>query len=324
MINRLTVFLALVMLQGPALADDLTEAFAALERGERESALALFEADADNPTAQLQLAMLYMGSDPDTAEDWIEKALESQPDNAQVYFVRGNIMGAQAQQASVFSAMGYAKKCKTSYERAVELEPENPEYMWGLMQFYINAPAIAGGDMETAAELVERISQVDEKAGLLARLDYHGAREENDQVEATLKAGKAAYPDSAEFYFRTGIYEMQDENFSAAFTEFTTASEMVSTDEDSEIARYNAMYQIGRTALFSEQKIPEGIAALNRFIEEAPASESLPDKNWAHFRLAGLYELADRRQDAKVIYASLEGTSDKDLRKQVRKKLKKL
>ncbi len=319
----LTTALAMLLLSSHLFAADLRAAFEALERGDTESARALFEAHEDDSTAQLQLAILYMGTDPDTAEDWIDRALASDPDNPEAHFVRGNIMGVQAQ-GSIFSAMGYARQCKQSYQRAVELDPTNTDYLWGLMQFHLNAPAIAGGDMEEAEALVEQIGSLDREEGFVAKLEYQRARGEDDQFETTFKAAQAAYPDSPQFYFHAGIYYQQKGDFASAFDQFTQASKLVSDDEDREVARYNAIYQIGRTALFSEQNIPDGIEAFKRYIDEAPVGGALPDKSWANFRLGNLYQLAGREREARLIYVSLQKTADQELEAEVSKSLKQM
>ena len=59
----------------------------------------------------------------DEAEEYIEKAQELAPKNAKIQFDAARVMGAQAQDASIFSASGYASKFLEAFKKAVELKP---------------------------------------------------------------------------------------------------------------------------------------------------------------------------------------------------------
>jgi tetratricopeptide (TPR) repeat protein len=124
----------------------LGNAITVLKTGQTEQAIVLFEKQKHDPDAMIYLAKIYMDTDLDEAEAWIEKALKANLKDAEAHYVRGAIMGRQAS-GSIFSALSYAEKSVNSFTKAVELQPDSIKYRKGLMQFHTGAPSIAGGDL---------------------------------------------------------------------------------------------------------------------------------------------------------------------------------
>ena len=158
----------------------LDNAITVLKTGQTEQAIVLFEKQKHDPDAMIYLAKIYMDTDLDEAEDWIEKALKANLKDAEAYYVRGAIMGRQAS-GSIFSALSYAEKSVNSFTQAVELQPDSIKYRKGLMQFHTGAPSIAGGDLEIAKVQIEKIRLLDSKAGLEAEINYE-LSQDNDTL----------------------------------------------------------------------------------------------------------------------------------------------
>ncbi len=86
-----------------------------------------------------------------------EKALQYQPANAAIHYWLGKTQARWADIADPISAPRHARKARRSLERAVELEPRNPEYLRELFAFYIDSPEWFDGGLERAALLKERL-----------------------------------------------------------------------------------------------------------------------------------------------------------------------
>lgn len=105
--------LATLMLQ-PLLAATNPAAIAAFEQDDLGNAKNLFEKALQDNQSDF-VALQYLGKialregELDAAEEYIEKALELAPLNAEIVFDNAEIMGSQAQDAGIFSAPGYAK-----------------------------------------------------------------------------------------------------------------------------------------------------------------------------------------------------------------------
>lgn len=247
----------------------------------------------------------------DEAEDFIEGFIKQHPDHAQAYYMRGAIMGMQASD-SIFSAMSYAKKSLKSFTRAVELEPSSVEYRQGLISFYMAAPGIAGGDMDKAWQHIEALREYDSKTALQIELAYWQVEENEAKFQATLARGIEAFPEHPDFHYRAGLIAQEDKAFEQALSHFDSCIGKTVQSEMAESIRLNCLYQVGRTALFSEQQIERGINALETY-QQRELPSNVPGKAWAQARLAALYVLVGRMHEAQQLVASIEAGEDDNL-----------
>ncbi|AKS42706.1 hypothetical protein [Wenzhouxiangella marina] len=249
--------------------------------------------------AELGRAAELLDSDLDAAEDAIERALEMAPDEPEVQFMCGRVMGRKAED-SVLRALSYARRSLRCLERAAQLRPEHIPYRRGLMAFYLGAPGIAGGDESLALEQVEAIEVLDPVEGVLARVDYLYAIDETEGVGDLLAASRQRYPEASVLHFRHGLWLQQREEYAQAHAAFVQGRAPLSLGESPEdlAPALNALYQIGRNALFSESRVDEGIDALREYVSlELPAA-GVPELEWAYLRLAQLHLLAGDHQEA--------------------------
>lgn len=94
------------------------------------------------------------------AVEHIEAALIQEPNTAEEIVLSGDIYCNQAQQSSMFSALGLAKKCIAQYEAAVNQFPENTHALVSAMRFYFEAPGFAGGSSKKGEELLARLDKL--------------------------------------------------------------------------------------------------------------------------------------------------------------------
>ena len=257
---------------------------------------------------QQQLADGSLDSAEDSVEEWVKK----EPENAEAWHTRGVVMAQQAQNA-FFSAMSYAGKSVDSFEKAVELAPDSIKYRRALMQFYLMAPSIAGGDDEKALAQIEKMMALDPAQGALAKVGYFRKHEKMTEAESLLEETIAAHPDNADVLLYAGLQKQRAEEFDAAFTLFERAKAGVS-DDGSAVSM--ALYQIGKTAVLAENHIDAGIAALNNYLEKA-SLENLPEPHWAQFRKAQLLALKGDTETSEKLLAELKGVDDKELQEQL-------
>ncbi|HET8817588.1 MAG TPA: hypothetical protein VFM61_09090 [Pseudidiomarina sp.] len=247
----------------------------------------------------------------DEAEEFIESFVDEHPDHAEAHYMRGAIMGMQASD-SIFSALGYAKKSLSSFQRAVELEPESVEYRQGLISFYMAAPGIAGGDMDKAWQHIQTMQDYDAKTALQMELAYWQVQEDEDKFKAALNRGLEKFSEHPDFYYRAGLMAQEEQHFDQAHDHFDAC---IGTTIETEMAasiELNCLYQVGRTALFSEQRVADGIAALEDY-QQRELPNNVPGKEWAKARLAALYLLADRTDDAQQLVQTIDAGDDENL-----------
>ncbi|WMS85639.1 tetratricopeptide repeat protein [Pleionea litopenaei] len=264
----------------------------------------------------LDKAVSFINADLDNAEKYIEQALDLAPQSAEIQFACGQIMSKQASDA-IFSALSYANKSLDCFKSAVALAPTNIEYRSGLMSFYLGAPSIAGGDEELAFEQVQAIEKLDALRGARAKLRFFREIEDLKSFEVVLRKGVEAFPNHAEFYYRLGLFLQENKQYEEASQQFQLSIK-AGIDDDLEF-KLNAWYQVGRTALFSETNLEKGIAALQYFIDNSSNSSKVPSNEWANFRIAQLYRLANNKEKTSAHLALISDSSDESLLRAVKR-----
>jgi len=100
----------------------------------------------------------------DEALQFAEQALATDPNNADYHYEVALICGEMAEKANVFKQLALARRSKKEAETAIQLNPKHVDARNLLVNFYAEAPSIAGGDKQKAREMlaeVERLNPVD-------------------------------------------------------------------------------------------------------------------------------------------------------------------
>src|SRR5262252_5164057 len=154
------------------------------------------------------------------AEDWdrgiseCERARNLDPQKSLYHLWLGRIYGEKADRVGFFSAAGMVRKVRSSFERAVELDPSSWEARTDLAEFYLEAPSIVGGGKDKAREqakallplnpgmahwVLARIAEKDKNAGEAERQYRAGIAETH--------GGARAWLDFSIFLRREGRFE---------------------------------------------------------------------------------------------------------------------
>ncbi len=110
-----------------------------------------------------------------------ERARNLDPQKSLYHLWMGRIYGEKADRAGFLSAAGLAKKVRVSFERAVELDPNNGEARTDLAEFYLEAPGVVGGGKDKARAQADALMAFNPAIAhwVLARI---AAREKNAAV----------------------------------------------------------------------------------------------------------------------------------------------
>jgi tetratricopeptide (TPR) repeat protein len=144
-----------------------------------EQFLATHQHDAQ---AHYYLGRIYLKlQDYDKAIEHCQAAVDIQADKAEYHLCLGLSYGKKAQHASFLSKAFLAPKIKKSFEQTVMLDPHQIQGRVGLANFYLQAPAVMGGDIDKARE----------QAMILLKLHAEKGRRLLDKISQR-KAGAAA------------------------------------------------------------------------------------------------------------------------------------
>ena len=180
MLKRLPLFLLFVATLGcpgamaKSSVGNSTEQGVALFKQQRfaEAKAMLWQAVGANPRdaeaqAYLGRTLNNFDGDPDQAIQHLEEAVRLDPTRVRFHTWLGAAYGSKAGNVSIFRAMGWASKCRECFEKAVALDPRDVEARSALIQYYLMAPAIAGGSLDKAKEQAKAVAAVDAYLGLL-------------------------------------------------------------------------------------------------------------------------------------------------------------
>lgn len=119
----------------------------------------------------------------------------------------GRAYGRKADKVNSISAFGLARKVKAAFERAVELDPRNPDAVNDLSEYYVGAPSIVGGGLDKAEALAARVEHSLPQSAhriraLAAEKSGDFARAETEFRAATSGNKPDAWVDLGNFYKR--------------------------------------------------------------------------------------------------------------------------
>jgi len=152
---------------------DIAEGRHLFESGQRAATQQFFESFSkqhpENPAgAYYRGRLAFSAGQYEEAAQWLEKALQLDATNSDYELWLGRAYGHRATQASLGEQFFLARKIRTHFERAVELNPDNIAARADLMEYYLQAPAFLGGSTAKARSQVEEISKRDVSEGVKA------------------------------------------------------------------------------------------------------------------------------------------------------------
>jgi tetratricopeptide (TPR) repeat protein len=113
--------------------------------------------DTDAESYNLLCRAYFMMEEWDRGIPACERARNLDPQNSLYFLWLGRIYGEKADRVGLLSAVGLVKKVRTSFERAVELDPKSGDALTDLAEFYVEAPGIVGGGKDKASAAADRL-----------------------------------------------------------------------------------------------------------------------------------------------------------------------
>lgn len=167
-----------------------------------EKAVAAEPADA---AAHFYLGLALLNQDQaENSITTLEKAVALAPANSEYARTLGDAYGATAQRAGLFSKLGWAKKCKAAYEKAVALDPKNLSARFSLMGYCREAPGIAGGGMDQAYGQAAEIKKLDPAQGRRAYASLYVSEKKFSEAFALYEDALKDAPDDYEALYALG------------------------------------------------------------------------------------------------------------------------
>ena len=250
----------------------------------------LAQNEADRALTEGRRAMVEQRTD-DAAKQF-QKAASIDPESAPYQVWLGRAYARQAQKAGLFKQAGLAKKTRTTWQRATELDPNNLDAREALVEFYLQAPGIAGGSVDKAKTEAEEIRKRDAARGAIAlgRIAEKG----KNQAEAERLYRSALADAPKEATVRLGSMYQSQSNWQGMFDLFegTLRKDPKQT---------YTLYHIGKAAALSGQRLDRGEQALLAYLKTT--HEEGDAQAWGtHWRLGMIYEARKQPDKARTEY----------------------
>jgi tetratricopeptide (TPR) repeat protein len=230
------------------------------------------------------------------AAEYFESATKLDPKNSIYYLWLGRAYGREAQDANVLRQPGLAKKTRSAWERAIELDPDNLDARSDLIQYYVQAPGFLGGSTSKAIEQAEEIRK---RNALRGYLELGGLYEREKKLAEAEKAYLGASKERSDRHvgeYRLGVFYQNTGAYDKAFELFES---MIATNP----SEAGALFQIGKTGALSGQRLARAAEALEAYLQTTPGRND-PSLAAAHWRLGMVHEKRQDRQRAKTEYES--------------------
>ena len=222
-----------------------------------------------------------------------ERAVNLAPQNSLYHLWLGRTYGEKADRAGFMSAAGLAKKVRSEFERAVELDPKSWQARTDLAEFYLEAPGIVGGGKDKARAQADVLASLNPAMahymnGRIAEKNKDTAtaeREYRAAIEAS-HGGAHAWLNLALFYrHQNRLDEME---------------QALRTMESRPLDRPESLMDGGSILLRTGRNYALGIELVRRYlsgptVEEGPAFK-------AHYTLGQLLEKQGDRSAAAQEY----------------------
>lgn len=214
--------------------DDLHKAKQLFDENKLEDAKTILEKiiddDDKNHEAYFLLGKTYMRlKDPEEATENFEEATDLLDENADYHFWLGQAIAMDAQGSNVISQAMMASDILEQFERAVELDSTHIPGRIGVINFYIAAPGIMGGDIDKAEINAKELVKFDEMKGRTALARIYLKQEKMDSVEIQIGILEKKFENNkslGNFYNSLGYYHLGENNIDKAIEAFEKQVEL--------------------------------------------------------------------------------------------------
>ena len=224
-------------------------------------------------------------------KQWAEKAVQLQPNNSNYQLWYGHALGTIALNSSKLKLISLAGKVRHAFEAAVRLDPSNVDARVALMEYYLNAPGVAGGSKEKAKQQADAVRRLNAYRGGLAAARVHAAMHNWTAAEQELRTIGQSYRDSTDVGVELALLFQNAKMFDRAFA-------VVDSLQRTRPKEPIWLYQLGRLSSVSGQQLERGEQALVAYLK-IPEDRFRTRHAVAHYRLGLIYEKQGKRDEAR-------------------------
>ncbi len=176
-----------------------------------DQARSIFESVLNSNPSDLK-TIEYLGDIAGQAKSWdkaivyYKKLKDLKPSEANYHYKYGGAIGMKAKESNKFKALSMIDEVKSSFERAISLNPDHIDARWALIELYIQLPGFVGGSESKAIKYSNELLQISAVDGYLSRghieeyFKRYQAAEKQYKRAIVLSGSKKSYYKLASLY----------------------------------------------------------------------------------------------------------------------------
>ncbi len=256
--KKIVIFLMLIL--NPLLnlsliiANELDKAVQLFESKNYEEAKTILkiiiDVDDQNAEAYYYLGRTYIAlHDYEEAADNFEEAIELENNNADYNFWLGQAYSYEIVESSIFTQAFLAPKILDQFEKTIELDSNHIYGRVGLANFYLQAPGIAGGDIDKALIQGHKLLELDEQEGRIIIANVYLEKGLLDSADAQMNILEQKFGNDktqANLYNTFGYYLLGQNRIDEAIEKFNKQIELIPDQANSYDSLGDAYRAAGR------------------------------------------------------------------------------
>jgi tetratricopeptide (TPR) repeat protein len=244
-----------------------------------------------------QLSRVYYAMERwDEAVKYGERAVALDPGDAMYHLWLAREYGRKAAEANPLSAAGLARKAKSEFERAVQLDPTNVPARVDLAQYYTEAPSIMGGGLDKARDQAAQVQKYDPGMAHLILARIAEKEKQYSQVDAEYQAAIKNARNPADMWLQLAAYYRQHGRLDEMQAAVQSAMSQPNKPAESYFDAGKELYLGGRNLAAAVQYLQQYLAS-GELVETAPAFQ-------AHYLIGQLNEKMGNRGAAASEYVA--------------------
>jgi hypothetical protein len=171
----------------------------------------------DDPLANFLLSQIRNAfGDRNAPLPLAERAVSLDGRTAKYHRQVAEVLGVMAQHANPIQQLLLARRFRNEIQTVLSLDPNDRQALRDLVEFYLLAPGVAGGDSKKAADTAQRLFAIDPAEGLLARVRIAAVRKDHTAEGDLLRQAAALQPPSYRALIAAARFHLDHDDVSAA------------------------------------------------------------------------------------------------------------
>lgn len=287
MLGILAKSVALTMYATIALAQPadsvVRQATRLFETGNAAAATALARplADTSAMAATLLGRMAWQAANYKDAARWLDAAIALDPRRVEAYIWRARTYVQEIETVNFLRKGSIAGRARDMLDKAVAIDPSSFEAREARTEYLMNAPGIAGGSIDKARAEANTAKRVSPYRGALLVGRVEEKASNAAAAEAEYQALLTTFPDSGGAREALAALYQSQSRWDDAFRIIDDRLRANPND-------YGMLYQLGRAASLSGQRLEAGEVALRRYLARDNARKAFD--GGVHYRLGAIRE----------------------------------